>query len=297
METVKLNNGVEMPKLGFGVFQIPPDDTERCVKDALSVGYRLIDTAQIYGNEEGVGKAIATCGIPRKELFIVTKIWLANYGYEKTKASIEESLRKLQTDYIDLILLHEPYCDVYGAYRALEDAYRAGKARAIGVSNFYPARLMDIVRNSEIPPMVNQVESHVFHQRPSHLKVMAELKVAPMAWSPFAQFKNDFGTNPTLVAIGKKYNKSVTQVSLRYMMDLGFIVIPKTTHKERMAENFNVFDFTLTDEDKAELAKIDTGAPVILEDHSTPEGTKKILDLFEEIQKATAAAAAAAAEK
>jgi len=285
METVKLANGVEMPKLGFGVFQIPADDTERCVKEALAAGYRLIDTAQIYGNEEGVGKAIAESGIPRNEIFIVTKVWLANYGYEKTKASIEESLRKLRTDYIDLLLLHEPYCDVYGAYRAMEEAYRAKKLRAIGVSNFYPARLMDMVRNSEIPPMVNQVESHIFHQRPEHLKHMAELNVVPMAWSPFAEGKNDLFKNETIIAIGKKYNKTVAQVVLRHMIDLGFVVIPKTVHKERMVENFNCLDFKLSDEDKAELAKIDTGNPVILEDHSTWEGTKKILDLYDMLQK------------
>jgi len=285
MQTVKLNNGVEMPMLGFGVYQIPADDTERCVKEAISLGYRMIDTAQAYGNEEGVGKAISECGVPRKELFIVTKIWILNYGYEKAKASIEESLRKLHTDYIDLLLLHQPYSDVYGAYRAMEEAYRAGKIRAIGVSNFYPARLMDIVRNTEIPPMVNQVEAHVFHQRPKDLKLMAELNVVPMAWSPFAEGKNDFFTKEPIVAIGKKYNKTAAQVALRYLMDLGFILIPKTTHKERMAENFNVFDFTLTDEDKAEMAKLDTGAPVILADHSTPEGTKLILDLNDKMKE------------
>jgi len=277
-----------MPMLGFGVYQIPPDDTERCVKEALKIGYRMIDTAQAYGNEEGVGKAIAESGIPRKEIFIVTKIWLTNFGYEKAKASIEESLRKLRTDYVDLFLLHQPYCDVYGAYRALEEAYRAGKVRAIGVSNFYPARLMDIVRNSEIPPMVNQVESHVFHQRPKDLELMKELRVVPMAWSPFVEGKKDFFTNETLAAIGKKHNKTVAQVALRYLLDLGFIVIPKSTHKERIEENFNVFDFTLTEEEKAELVKLDTGAPVILSDHSTIEGTRIILDIVEKMKAAAA---------
>jgi len=286
MQTVKLNNGVEMPMLGFGVYQIPPEDTERCVKEALSVGYRMIDTAQAYGNEEGVGKAIAESGIPRKEIFIVTKIWLTNYGYEKAKASIEESLRKLRTDYIDLLLLHQPYCDVYGAYRAMEEAYRAGKLRAIGVSNFYPARLMDIARNTEIPPTVNQLETHVFHQRPKDREIMGGFNVIPMAWSPFVEGKNDFFTNETLVAIGKKYKKTAAQVALRYMMDLGIIVIPKTTHKERMEENFNVFDFSLTEEDKAELAKLDTGGSVLLPDHSTPEGTQIILDIYEKMKKA-----------
>jgi len=283
-----LANGVDMPLLGFGVFQIPPDVTERCVKDALSLGYRMIDTAQVYGNEEGVGKAIAECGIPRKELFIVTKVWLSNYGYEKAKASIEESLRKLRTDYIDLLLLHQPYCDVYGAYKALEEAYRAGKLRAIGVSNFYPGRLMDICRNTEIPPMVNQVETHVYNQRFEGRKYMKELNVVPMAWAPFAQGRNGFFTNETLVAIGKKYGKNPSQVALRYMMDMGIVVIPKTTHKDRMAENFNVFDFKLTDEDRAEIAKLDTKEPVILKDHSTPEATKLILDLKEMLEKSAA---------
>jgi len=286
METVKLANGVEMPMLGFGVFLIPPDETERCVKDALSVGYRLIDTAQAYGNEEGVGKAVAESGIPRKDIFIVTKIWLTNYGYEAAKASIDESLRKLRTDYIDLMLLHQPYCDVYGAYKAMEEAYRAGKLRAIGVSNFYPARLMDIVRNTEIPPMVNQLETHVFHQREEFRKYMKEVNVTPMAWSPFAQGKNDFFTNETLVKIGKKYGKTAGQVALRYMVQSGIVVIPKSTHKERMAENLNIFDFKLTDEEKAEIAKLDTGKPVILADHSTVEATKMILDLRDKMRDA-----------
>jgi len=285
MQTVKLNNGVEMPMLGFGVYQIPPEDTERCVKEALKVGYRMFDTAQAYRNEDGVGKAIAESGIPRKEIFIVTKIWLCNYGYEKAKISIESSLRKLRTDYIDLMLLHQPYDDVYGAYRAMEEAYRAGKLRAIGVSNFGPARLIDLVRNTEIPPMVNQVESHVYHQRPKDLEYMAELKVVPMAWAPFAEGKNDFFTNETLVKIGKKYNKTAAQVALRYLTGLGFIVIPKSVHEERIAENFNVFDITLTDEEKAEIAKLDTGAPALLPDHSTPETTKLILDLAEQFKK------------
>jgi len=284
MQTVKLNNGVEMPMLGFGVFQIPPEDTARCVKEALKAGYRMIDTAQVYGNEEGVGQGIEESGIPRKEIFIVTKIWLANYGYEKAKASIETSMRKLRTDYIDLVLLHQPYGDVYGAYRALEEAYRAKKLRAIGVSNFYPGRLMDIVRNTEIPPMVNQVESHVFNQRVEGRKSMEELKVVPMAWSPFAQGKNGLFTNETLVAIAKKHNKTVSQVILRYLIDLGFVVIPKSTHKERIEENFNVFDFQLTEEDKAEIAKLDTKQPVILKDHYTLEATKLILDLADSIK-------------
>jgi len=291
--TFKLSNGVEMPVLGFGVFQIPPEDTARCVKDALSVGYRMIDTAQIYGNEEGVGQGIIDSGVPRKDIFIVTKIWLSNYGYEAAKASIEESLRKLKTDYIDLLLLHQPYCDVYGAYRAMEEAYRAGKLRAIGVSNFYTARLMDMVRNSEIPPMVNQMETHVYHQRVEERKYMEEAKVIPMAWSPFAQGRNGFFENETLVKIAKKHNKTVSQVTLRYLIDLGIIVIPKTTHKERMAENFNIFDFQLDDEDRAEIAKLNTNQGVILKGHETAESAKLILDLYDMLKKKAAEAAAA----
>jgi len=285
METVKLSNGVDMPLLGFGVYQIPPDDTERCVKEALSIGYRMIDTAQVYGNEEGVGKAIAESGIPRKDIFIVTKIFIENYGYEKAKASIDESLRKLRTDYIDLMLLHLPYCDVYGAYKAMEEAYRAGKLRAIGVSNFYPARLMDLVRNVEIPPMVNQLETHVFHQRGEFRKYMEEVKVVPMAWAPLVEGQNGFFTNETLVKIAKKYNKTVAQVALRYMMDLHIVVIPKSVHKERIAENFGLFDFKLTDEERADIAKLDTGKPTLLADHSTIEGTKMILDLRDKLRE------------
>jgi len=283
METVKLSNGVEMPLLGFGVYLIPPEDTERCVKDALKAGYRMIDTAQAYKNEESVGKAIAESGIPRKEIFIVTKVWISNYGYEETKASLERSLKRLQTDYIDLVLLHQPYCDVYGAYRALEEYYTAGKLRAIGVSNFYPGRLLDICANVKIPPMVNQVETHVFNQRVVDREIMKELKVVPMAWGPYAEGKNGFFTNETLVAIGKKYGKSAAQVALRYMMDLGIVVIPKSVHKERIEENFNVFDFKLTDEDKAAIAKIDKGEPVILQNHYTPEATRLILSVKDKL--------------
>jgi len=283
MQTVKLNNGVEMPMLGFGVYQIPVEDTERCVKEALSAGYRMIDTAQAYCNEGAVGKAIEESGIPRKELFLVTKLWISNYGYEKAKASIEASLRRLRTDYIDLLLLHQPYGDVFGAYRAMEEAYRAGKLRAIGVSNFYPARLMDICRFTEVTPMINQIESHVFRQRPDELKLMAELKVVPMAWAPFAEGMNGMFTNETLVGIGKKYNKTAAQVALRYLIDIGFVVIPKSVHKERIVENFNCLDFTLTDEEKAKLAKLDTGAPVMLQPHCTVDTAKVILGLNDTI--------------
>jgi len=281
---VKLVNDVEMPLLGFGVYQIPPEDTARCVKEALSIGYRMIDTAQAYMNEEAVGKGIAESGVPRSEIFIVTKIWLSNYGYEACKASIDGSLRRLGTDYIDLLLLHQPFGDYYGAYRAMEEAYRAGKLRAIGVSNFYTARLMDIVRGVDIPPMVNQVETNVFNQRVQGREYMKEAKVVPMAWSPFVEGQNGFFTNETLVKIGKKYGKTAAQVALRYMMDLGIVVIPKTTHKERMEENFKVFDFKLTEEEKSEIAKLDTGKSVLMPDHSTPEGAKIILDIAAQVK-------------
>lgn len=215
METVKLRNGVIMPIVGYGVYQVDSTECERCVSDALKTGYRMIDTAQAYNNEEGVGAAIAKSGIPREEIFIVSKIWISNYGYEKAKASIDESLRKLRTDYIDLMLLHQPFCDRYGAYRALEEAYKEGKLRAIGVSNFYPDHLIDIACNVEIPPIVNQVETHVFDQQTEAQKYMEEYGCRIMSWGPLAEGRNNFFTNPVLEGIGKKYGKSVAQVALR----------------------------------------------------------------------------------
>ncbi len=207
METIKLSNGVDMPILGYGVYQVSPSECERCVSDAISVGYRLIDTAQAYFNEEGVGNAIKKCGVPRNELFIVTKVWISNAGYERAKASIEESLRKLQTDYIDLLLIHQPFGDYYGTYRAMEEAYRAGKLRAIGVSNFYPDRFIDIAEFSEIPPMVNQVETHVFNQQIEAQKIMQEYGTQIMSWGPFAEGRNNFFGNDTLIAIGSQVRK------------------------------------------------------------------------------------------
>ncbi|MDE7437105.1 MAG: aldo/keto reductase [Muribaculaceae bacterium] len=273
METVKLRNGVEMPIIGYGVYQVDPAECERCVSDALKVGYRLIDTAQAYNNEEGVGAAIAKSGIPRNELFIVSKVWISNYGYEKAKASIEESLRKLGTDYIDLMLLHQPFCDRYGAYRALEEAYKEGKLRAIGVSNFYPDHLIDLASNVEIPPMVNQVETHVFDQQIEAQKYMEEFGCQIMSWGPFAEGRNNFFTNPELEAIGNKYGKSVAQVALRWLIQRGVIVIPKSVHVERMEQNLNIFDFTLSEEDMAEIAKLDTGKSLFF-DHHDGEMTK-----------------------
>ncbi len=280
MQTVKLNNGIEMPILGYGVFQVSPAECERCVADALKVGYRLIDTAQAYQNEEGVGNAIAKSGIDRKEIFLVSKIWMTNYGYEKAKASIDESLRKLKTDYIDLMLLHQPFNDYYGAYRALEEAYKAGKLRAIGVSNFYPDRLIDIAHNAEIVPAVNQVETHVFQQQVEAKKYMDEMGCQIMAWGPLAEGKNGFFTNETLINIGKKYAKTGPQVALRYLTQRGVVVIPKSTHVERMEQNLNIFDFTLTDGDMAEILKLDTGKPVVMPSHHNPEIVKYFMQML-----------------
>ena len=277
---IKLSNGVEMPILGYGVFQVSPEECERCVADALSVGYRMIDTAQAYANEEGVGNAIKKSGIPREEIFLVSKIWMTNYGYEAAKASIDESLRKLQTDYLDLMLLHQPFCDYYGAWQALEEAYREGKLRAIGVSNFYPDRLIDLCANAEIRPMVNQVETHVFQQQTVARKYMQELGVAPMAWGPLAEGKNGFFQNETLLKIGEKYGKTAPQVALRYLMELGVIVIPKSSKRERMEQNMQLFDFALTDDDKAELSKLDEAKPLIIGHHEDPEIVKWFMSLL-----------------
>ena len=276
METIELRNGVKMPMIGYGVYQVDPAECERCVSDALKVGYRMIDTAQAYHNEEGVGAAIAKSGIPREELFIVTKIWISNYGYEKAKASIEESLRKLGTHYIDLMLLHQPFCDRYGAYRALEEAYKAGGIRAIGVSNFYPDHLIDLASNVEIPPMVNQVETHVFDQQTGPQKYMEELGCRIMSWGPLAEGRNNFFINPVLEAIGRKYGKSVAQVALRWLTQRGVIIIPKSVHVDRMEQNLDILDFTLSDEDMAEIARLDTGKSLFF-DHHDPEVTKMFM--------------------
>ncbi len=270
METIKLYNGVEMPVLGYGVYQVTPEECERCVADAISVGYRMIDTAQAYQNEEGVGNAVTKCGVPRNELFIVTKVWISNAGYEKAKASIDESLRKLRTDYIDLLLIHQPFNDYYGTYRAMEEAYREGKVRAIGVSNFYPDRFIDIAEFSEIKPMVNQVETHVFNQQRVPQEIMKKYGCQIMSWGPFAEGRNDFFTNPQLTAIGEKYGKSVAQTALRFLIQRGVIVIPKSTHKERMAQNMDVFDFTLSDEDMNVIAGLDKAESLFFS-HYDPE--------------------------
>ena len=276
MENIKLSNGVEMPQMGYGVYQVTPDECERCVSDALNVGYRMIDTAQAYANEEGVGNAVKKSGIARDELFIVSKVWISNYGYEKAKASIDESLRKLQMEYIDLMLLHQPFCDRYGAYRALEEAYREGKLRAIGASNFYPDHLIDLASNVDVKPMVNQVETHVFDQQVEGQKYMDELDCRIMSWGPLAEGRNGFFTNELLGEIGKKYGKSIPQVTLRWLLQRGVIIIPKSTHKERMAENLNIFDFELTADDMARIQTLDTGKSLFF-DHHDAEVTKMFM--------------------
>ena len=245
---------------------------------AIKNGYRSIDTAQAYGNEEGVGQAIVKCGLPREELFITTKIWISNAGYEKAKASIEESLKKLKTDYVDLLLIHQPFGDYYGTYRAMEEAYKAGKARAIGVSNFYPDRYIDIAHFAEVVPAVNQVETHVFQQQKVAREYLAKYHTQIMSWGPFAEGKNDFFNTPALKEIGAKYGKSVAQVALRFLLQNGIVVIPKSTHEERMQENFNVFDFVLTDEEMKQMEVLDTGKSLFFS-HYSPETVERFMSI------------------
>lgn len=257
MDYITLSNGVQIPQLGYGVYQVTKDECERCVRDALNVGYRLIDTAQSYFNEEEVGNAIAKSSIPRKEIFLTTKVWIEHYGYEKAKASVLESMRKLQVDYLDLCLLHQPFGDAYGAYRALEDLYDEGKIRAIGISNFYVDRMIDFASFNRIKPMVNQVEIHP-HNQQMEAKVWHEKYGVQMeAWAPFGEGRGDMFNTPELKAIAKKCGKSVAQVILRWHLQRGIVIIPKSTHIERMEENFNVFDFTLSEEDMTAIATID----------------------------------------
>lgn len=259
MEYAELNTGVKMPMLGYGVYQTPPEETERCVLEAVDVGYRSIDTAQAYGNEEGVGSALAKSGLPREEFFLTTKVWISNAGYERAKASIEESLQKLRTSYLDLLLIHQPFGDYYGTYRAMEEAYKAGKVRAIGVSNFYPDRLIDLYHFAEIRPAVNQIETHVFQQQETARKYLKDRGVQIESWGPFAEGKNNFFQNPVLVETGKKYGKTAAQTALRFLIQSGVVAIPKSTHRERMEENFQIFDFALNEEEMQKIRALDTG--------------------------------------
>ncbi len=266
-----------MPILGYGVYQVDPAECERCVLDALEVGYRLIDTAQAYYNEEGVGRAVQRSGIARDELFIVTKVWITNSGYERAKASIEESLNKLQSNYVDLLLIHQPFGDYYGTYRAMEEAVETGKARAIGVSNFYPDRFVDIAEFNKIKPAVNQVEMHVFNQQIEPQKIMKTYGTQIMSWGPFAEGKNNFFTNETLAAIGKQYGKSIAQVALRFLVQRGAVVIPKSVHKERMKQNMDIFDFVLTEQDMAAIARLDQNKSLFFS-HQDPEIVKFLIN-------------------
>lgn len=259
MEYVILNNGVKMPQLGYGVYQVTKEECKRCVLDALDAGYRHIDTAQSYFNEEEVGQAIKESGIKREEIFLTTKVWLEHYGEQKAYESILESLRKLQTDYVDLLLLHQPFGDAYGAWRALERAYKEGKAKAIGISNFYVDRMVEFANFvDEIKPMVNQIEIHPLHQQNEQLEWMKKYNIQPEAWAPFGEGRGGLFENEVLKEIGTKYNKTTAQVMLRWHLQRGVVVIPKSTHKERMVENFNVFDFELSKEDMDKIATLDT---------------------------------------
>ncbi len=257
MESVTLYNGVKMPILGYGVYQVTKDECERCVLDALKAGYRSLDTAQSYFNEEEVGSAIEKSGVARKDLFLTTKVWIEHYGYEAAKASVLESMKKLKTDYLDLCLLHQPFADYYGAWRALEELYEAGKIRAIGVSNFYPDRLVDIASFARTRPMVNQVETHPHNQQIAAHEIMEKYDIRHEAWAPFGEGRGGLFEDETLKAIGAKYGKSTAQVMLRWHIQRGVVVIPKSTHYERMVQNLDVFNFALTDEDMAAVAALD----------------------------------------
>jgi 2,5-diketo-D-gluconate reductase A len=262
MKSATLNNGVSMPLLGYGVFKIDDHQAAKCVLDAFDVGYRVIDTAQIYKNEAGVGQAIATSSIPRQEMFITSKVWIGSCNYEAAKASIEESLNKLQSPYIDLMLIHWPYNDYHGAWRAMQEAHALGKIKSLGVSNFDSPRLLDMMTFANIKPAVNQVETHLFYQRRDESELMTKQGVLHQAWGPFTQGKTNFFEHPVVQKIGAQYGKTNAQVTLAYFIDQGIQVIPKTLSKERMQQNFNIFDFALSAADKAQLAALDEGKPL-----------------------------------
>lgn len=284
MEYITLHNGVKIPQLGYGVYQIAKEDCERCVLDALSVGYRHIDTAQSYFNEEEVGNAIAKSGIPREEIFLTTKVWIEHYGYENTKKSVYESMQKLKVNYIDLVLLHQPFGDYYGAWHALEDMYAEGKIRVIGISNFYPDRMIDLASFSRIRPMINQVETHPFNQQIEAQKWMEKYGVQIEAWAPFGEGRGGLFTNETIAKIAAKYHKTVAQVILRWELDRGIVVIPKSVHIERMKENFDVFDFKLSDEDMAVMAGLDKKQSSFFS-HTDPNMVEWFVKMVEERKK------------
>lgn len=265
---IKLSNGVQMPQIGYGVYQVSSEECERCVSDALSAGYRMIDTAQAYHNEEGVGAALAGSGLKREEVFLVSKVWISNYAGDKPAKSIDESLRKLRTEYIDLMLLHQPFCDRYNAWRALEDAYKAGKVRAIGVSNHFADHFIDLASNVEIVPMVNQMETHIFNQERALRPFLEDFNCHLMSWAPLAEGRNGLFTQPVLLSIGKQYGKSAAQVALRFLLQEGVVIIPKSVHKERMVENLDILDFTLSAEDMAQLHALDTAHSLFFDHHN-----------------------------
>lgn len=284
MDYVTLNNGVKMPQLGYGVYQVSKDECERCVLDALKVGYRHIDTAQSYFNEEEVGNAIEKSGVPRNEIFLTTKVWIEHYGYEQTKASVYESMQKLKVNYIDLVLLHQPFADYYGAWRALEDMYADGKIRAIGISNFYSDRMVDLASFSRIKPMVNQVETHPFNQQIEAQEWMKKYGVQIEAWAPFGEGRGGLFTNETIAKIAAKYNKTVAQVILRWELQRGIVVIPKSVHIERMEQNLDVFDFKLTEEDMNVMASLDKRQSSFFS-HTDPAMVEWFVKMVEERKK------------
>lgn len=274
MENIKLNNGIEMPILGFGVFQITdPKECEQCVIDAISIGYRSIDTAASYLNEVSVGNAIKKSGVAREELFITTKLWIQDSGYENTKKAFQKSLNRLQLDCLDLYLIHQPYGDVYGSWKAMEELYGEGKIKAIGVANFHPDRLIDLILHNKVVPAINQIETHPFHQQIDTQQFLQANDVQIESWSPFAEGRNNIFKNELLAAIGKKYNKSIAQVIIRWLTQRGVIVIPKSVRKERMVENFNIFDFNLSEDDMKIIATLDTKESLFF-DHRNPEMVK-----------------------
>ncbi len=276
MKRIKLNNGLEMPILGFGVYQISSSkECEQSVLNALEVGYRSIDTAAAYQNEEAVGNAIKKSGITRNEIFLTTKLWISDTGYERTLKAFERSINKLQTDYLDLFLIHQPYGDIYGSWRAMEELYKQGKAKAIGISNFHPDRVIDLILHNNIVPAVNQIETHPFHQQIETQKFLEDNKVQIESWGPFAEGRNNLFTSETLTKIGKKYNKSVAQVTLRWLIQRGIVVIPKSVHKQRINENFNIFDFELSGDDIETIEKLDTKTSSFF-DHRDPEMAKRL---------------------
>ena len=277
MKTVRLNNGVEMPMEGFGVFQIPEDSCEQVVKDAIDLGYRLIDTASSYQNEKAVGRAVADCNVPREELFITTKAYIQQMGYEKTKQAFQESLDNLRLQYLDLYLIHMPFGDYYGSWKALEELYREGKVRAIGVCNFLPDRLLDLWYNSEITPQIDQIERHPHYQRKEDLEIMDELKVQPQAWAPFAEGLKGMFDEPILKEIAEKYNKTVAQIILRWNVQQGVIVIPKSVHRERMRENFDIWNFKIEDDDMERIGSLDKNCPSMLDTRKVSE-VKRVYD-------------------